>query len=217
MATSIPPDGPILEVGCGGGAFMSELQLLHPRRSILGIDANPIALDFNKPVHGDVRHIAQADLHNLPFPDSKLSAVVGLDAYDQNGIELASALEESWRVLGTSSVLLVRVSAYEWLWGEHDRAFGTAKRYTKASLEQALLDAKYSVIRMTHANTVMLLPAIIHRLTSRMGWTTVEEQLELPKWLNSFLTVILGLETAWLRRKSLPMGLSLYALARKTT
>ena len=209
------PSGPILEVGCGGGAFLTELKAHHPARTILGIDTNPTALGLSKQSYGEDRSLAQANLHYLPFPDSKLGTLVGLDVYDQTGVELASALAESWRVLRPGSVLLVRVSAYDWLWGNHDRAFGTAQRYTKARLECALQAANYTIIRMTYANALMLVPAILHRLASKPGWISVEQQFALPDWLNGLLKLILRLEALWLRRSTLPVGLSLYALAKK--
>lgn len=216
LGTRTLPNGPILEVGCGGGAFLTEMTACHPERTILGIDANPAALAWSKQGYGATHALAQADLHHLPFPDSTLGALVGLDAYDQTGVELDTALAESWRVLRPGSVLLVRVSAYRWLWGAHDRAFGTSRRYAKTHLNEALKEANYRVINLTHANTLMLVPAVAHRIASRLGLISVEEQLKLPAWLNKLLTIMLRVEARWLRGKTFPVGLSLYALAQKS-
>lgn len=207
------PEGAILEIGCGGGAFLRELALSHPQRPMLGVDLNPLALAHARA--GGVAQVARCDLHRLPLPAEQAALVVALDAFDQQGVDLLAALIESRRILRPGGLLLLRVSAYPWLQGPHDTAFGTGRRYSAEELCHTLAAANLSVERLTHANSLLLLPAIAVRLAQQGGHSAVDAQLAVHPLVNQLLKKILQVEAAWLNRMPLPAGLSLYALARK--
>src|SRR6478736_5326592 len=40
------PDGPLVEVGCGGGQMLAQLQQRYPERELIGVDMNPLALSY---------------------------------------------------------------------------------------------------------------------------------------------------------------------------
>ena len=208
-------DGPLLEVGCGGCAFLREITERHPLHLSLGIDSNPAA--FSIPRNSGLRQpkLAQADLHSLPFSDNSLAGVIGLDAFDQQGVRLHTALLESRRVLTTGGILLLRVSAYPWLQGEHDRAFGTERRYKAKEISVSLRQAGFKIERITHANILMLLPAIALRLAIMANLASVEAGFSPARALRACLIGMLRAESVMLRLVKLPAGLSLYALAQK--
>jgi SAM-dependent methyltransferase len=207
------PHAPILEIGCGGGAFAAELAARFPTRQVWGTDLNPTALQHARrhPLH----FVWQGDLHRLPIADRTLGAIIALDAFDQKAVELHTALQESHRVLVEGGIVLIRVSAYDWLHGPHDVAFGTGRRYSAHELSDALNSAGFSPVRLTYANSLLLLPAIAVRLSQRQGRTRVEEQLETAAPLARLFTTILRGEAQFLRHWDAPAGLSLYAIARK--
>lgn len=206
------PAGPLLEVGCGGGAFLSALCDRAPARAPLGTDLNPVALAHAR---REGHQVFQGDLHHLPLPDSHLGTLLALDAFDQEGVILSGALREAERVLQPGGLLLLRVSAYDWLRGPHDVAFGTGRRYRAGELRAALAAAGLLPERLTYANSLLLLPAVVVRLAQQGGQTSVESQLATPAPLDALFRAILRAEARWLRHASLPVGLSLYALARK--
>ncbi len=208
-------DGPLLEVGCGGCAFLRELAKKHPRHPTLGIDSNQAALSTPRNSGSGQPPLAQADLHNLPFADNSLAGVIGLDAFDQQGVRLNTALIESRRVLTTGGVLLLRVSAYPWLRGEHDRAFGTERRYRAKEIRISLRQAGFKIGRLTHANLLMLLPAIALRLAVMANIASVEAGFSPARALRACLIIMLRAESTVLRSVGFPAGLSLYALAEK--
>jgi SAM-dependent methyltransferase len=207
------PDAPILEIGCGGGAFLEELRARYPTRPVLGMDLNPVALAHTR--QAVTASVLQGDLHHLPLPAGQCGAIVGLDVFDQQGVDLLAALTESQRVLEPGGLLLLRVSAYDWLRGPHDVAFGTGRRYSAAEVAETLRAAGLELLRLTYANTLLLLPAILVRVAQQGGHTPVQAQLDTPPLLNTLFKSLLSAEAAWLRAASLPAGLSLYALARK--
>ncbi len=210
-------DGAVLEVGCGGCTFLHEVAQKNPSRSIIGLDRNPAALAVGRLSSPAGLPLAQADLHKLPFADGSLAAVIGLDAFDQQGVRLQTALAESRRVLMIDGVLALRVSAYAWLRGEHDRAFGTAHRYSAKEVCTALRGADFRIERLTHANLCMLLPAIALRLAVMARLTSVEAGFSPARALSTALTAVLRAEATVLSSVGFPAGLSLYALARKAT
>ena len=141
--------------------------------------------------------------------------MLALDVFDQQGVELAAALAESYRVLRNDGALVLRVSAHPMLYGAHDRAFHTGQRYTRRQVQTSLEQAGFAIQRLTYANALLSPPVAAMRLAQRwglLGWQpTVYEQ----GGLHTIAAWSLRQEAAWLRRADLPWGLSLCAVARK--
>jgi SAM-dependent methyltransferase len=213
LDTAAIPDAPILEIGVGGGAFAAEVARRFPTRQVWGTDLNPTALQHARrhPLH----FLWQGDLHRLPIAENKLGAIIALDAFDQKAVDLHTALQEAHRVLAPGGIVIMRVSAYDWLRGPHDVAFGTGRRYSAGELRDALTFAGLTPVRMTYANTLLLLPAIVVRLSQRQGSAEVEDQLETAAPLAWLFKTILRTEAQFLRYWNAPAGLSLYAIAKK--
>lgn len=202
------PEGPLLELGYGAGAFLAELNARFPERLVLGSELYPLALAG--------QDVLTADLHHLPLPSGSCAAIFALDVYDQQDVDLSSALLESWRVLRSNGILLLRVSALAWLQGPHDVAFGTGQRITARPLRRSLAGAGLEVARLTYANSLLLAPGVGLRLLQKLGvMTDVARELDVSPRCNRLLRGILAAEARWLRRRNLPAGLSLYAVARK--
>lgn len=211
------PDGPLLELGYGAGAFLAELQARFPERLVLGGELHPLALAHSSPRAGPGPSLLAADLHHLPLPPACCAAIVALDVYDQRGVDLSSALLESWRVLAIGGILLLRLSAFAWLHGPHDVGFGTGQRYMARQLRRSLAGAGFLVQRLTYANSLLFLPGAGLRLLQKLGlMADVAQELTVWSPFNRLLGEILAAEARWLGRRDLPAGLSLYAIARKT-
>lgn len=209
---NLPQRGRLLEVGCGSGALLHAVQHEHPDLDATGLDLNPRALEMA--AARDLR-LLQATLLRLPFADATFDAVLALDALDQAAIPLGAALIEMRRVLRPGGLLFVRVSAYPWLYGAHDAAFNTGRRYSSPELADGLREAGLTPVRMTHANVLLAAPAIGVRLP---GWLWERPHfggLYATPLANCMIHAALRAESAWLRRWNLPAGLSLIAIARR--
>lgn len=213
---SLPPGG-IAEIGCGAGAFAAEVAQRYPDRSVLAVDLHSIALaGAAQRAGGRARlHVAAADGQQLPLSDASCALAVALDVLDQARIDLVAALAEVRRILRPGGWLLLRVSAYPWLQGPHDRAFGTARRYSRAELVAALERGGLETVRLSYANSLLLPVAMGARLAQRRQWLPATTGMSLPRPLNSVLLHVLSWEALWLRNRNVGWGLSLYALARK--
>lgn len=222
LANRITAEHKILELGCGSGNQLRALQQ-HARPSLaIGMDRHPLALAYaaqpqggiDATMSGNVQFV-QSDLHHLPFSDSSFDVVIGLDVFDQIGVQLAWALTESHRVLQREGFLMLRVSAYSWLMSGHDRAFNTGQRFNTMPLVNAVTDAGFAVVRSSHANTLFAPPVIMLRLLERwLGWS-YQRKLYTNSFSNRLLVNALREEARWLRHFNLPFGISLYLLAKK--
>ncbi|MCO6451068.1 MAG: methyltransferase domain-containing protein [Caldilineales bacterium] len=214
VRTSPVRSGLILELGSGRGAFLHEVADVSSDNACIGIDIWASALTAARSYYPN-ENLALANLLELPLPASVCAAVFAFDVFDQSGVELDLALRETWRVLRPGGILLLRVSAYEWLFGPHDELFGTGQRYSRRQLIAALNKTGFRLQRMTYANTLLLPPTILLRLMQQRDLLPVRWELTPPGWLNQTLRLPLAIERRWLRRHDLPAGLSIFVLAKK--
>lgn len=211
--------GPIvLEVGCGLGAVAHALQAAYPGACVFGVDLHPLALGGAR---GNERPtFAQADLTQLPFPAFCVDLLLALDSFDQVGVDLQQALAEAHRVLRPNGMLLLRVSAHPCLQGAHDVAFNTGRRYTRAEVAHVLANAGFVIKRKSYANALLAPPTVALRLLDqwRGGETHLSQtaaSVYAATTANAAVQAALTLESHWLRRANLPIGLSLMVLAEK--
>jgi hypothetical protein len=134
----------------------------------------------------------------------------------------AQPFAELGRVLKAGGLILVRASAFQFLYSEHDRAVLTAHRFSANELRQNLVRQGLTLERLTYANTLLFPIAAVWRLLHRSSRqakmrSDVRPLPALIRWLNPFFAWILGVEALWLRHSHwrLPIGLSVVALARK--
>ena len=208
-------DGPVLELGCGGGAQAELLARRFAPQSIFALDIMPAAVAAAHQHLSAAVGVMQSDVHALPFADAALGLIVGMDVLDQIGVDIVAALGELRRVLRDDGRLLLRVSAYDWLTGPHDHAFNTAHRYGAGELRNVLAYAGFTVERMTFANTLLAPPLVAVRLLQRWGVLPLAQASYDDPAANRLFHAALQREAVWLRRGNLPFGISLYALARR--
>jgi ubiquinone/menaquinone biosynthesis C-methylase UbiE len=208
------PAGPLLEVGCGAGVFLRELQGYHRGARCYGLDYSSIALGYANNQSVTLR-LTQGDLQRLPFVANHFSLIVALDSFDQRAVNLSQAMCESWRLLQPDGLLLLRVSAHPWLESEHDVAFNTGRRYNRQELIDALTAGGFQIERVTYANSLLALPVIAQRLLQRWRLLPFDSNHEISPFVNRQVARLLRWEATLLALTNLPFGISLYVLARK--
>jgi len=203
----------ILDVGCGTGATLKAIEDLGVA---LGTDRSSEALRFcqARGISGLVRATAE----ELPVASRSVDVVLALDLLEHIQDDAAAAGELA-RVLRPGGVLLVTVPACPELWSEHDEALDHLRRYRATRLRRVLIDAGFEVQKLSPVITTLLLPIAALRLAQRMlprkKGSPETAFIIPPRPINWLLTAMLRIERLWLRRFSLPVGVSLVAVARR--
>jgi SAM-dependent methyltransferase len=201
----------LLDAGCGTGNNLKHFAALG---NAYGVDLSPEALRFCRQRGVTV---ARGSLGALPFATGTFDCVTSFDVLYHRWVEDdAAAVREMTRVLAPGGVLLVRVPALKMLWGAHDEAVHSRHRYTRGEVEALLRGAGLTVERASYANS-FLFPVIaarrtLDRWTGRHG----SDVGFLPAPLELAFGALLRLEARLIPRVSLPVGASVFALARKS-
>jgi SAM-dependent methyltransferase len=209
----------VLDAGCGVGGSLKALACLECG---VGVDYSFYALRYAAHYHpGRLYH---ASIEALPFSNNCFDLVVSFDVVSNAGVkDELQALQEFMRVIKPGGYLLLRLPAMARLYGTHDIYIENARRYDAEPLKILLMEAGLTPIRLTYANT-LLLPLILairkvqlvklHLTASRPH----SDITPVPAPLNQVLHRLLKLEAYWIGSgHSFPAGVSLYALAQKSS
>jgi SAM-dependent methyltransferase len=200
----------ILDAGCGTGRNLLHLA---PRGRAYGVDISPEALRFCRQRGVSV---ARASLLALPFGDASFDLVTAFDVLYHRWVEDdLRAIRELARVLRPGGLLLVREPALGALRGAHDEAVHTRHRYTRAELVGLLEQAGLRLERASYANALLLPFAALRRGLDRVTGREGSDVHALPASLDWAFRRALALEARLLRHVSLPLGVSVVALARR--
>lgn len=213
LARHAPARGTVLEAGCGGGLFSSELSRDGWR--VISSDLSPAAARF---VHeqGVPEALAFDADAGWPLAEASVDAVVLLDMLEHVRDDLG-ALREVRRVLRPGGVALIMVPAYAFLFSAWDEYNEHYRRYTVGGFARTARAAGLNVERISYWNTVSVAPAVLVRWKDRLLGTKFKD-LEFPKvprFVNAALIAYGYLERAWLKYLPLPMGLSVWAVLRR--
>ena len=206
----LPAAARLLDAGCGTGGMVGHLA---DRGRAVGVDLSAEAVRLAR-ARGAA--VARGELLALPFADGTFDCVTSFDVVYHRWVrDDAAAVREMARVLRPGGLLLVRVPALKMLWGAHDEAVHSRHRYTRGEVRRLLSTQGFAVLRATYANS-LLLPLLaarrtLDRLTGRQG----SDVGFLPAPLERSFAALLRLEARLVPRVSLPLGASVFALARK--
>ncbi|RSK49597.1 class I SAM-dependent methyltransferase [Hymenobacter rigui] len=215
---NLPKTAAILEIGCSGGPLQQQLRAAG-FHNLTGIDISETAIALAH--QRQIPNVSVMDGARLDFPDESFDVVVASDVLEHIEDEQL-ALREWRRVLKPGGQLLVYVPAWPQLWSQHDVVNRHFRRYTNASLRQALTQASMQVVRQSYWNFALFFPTFLVRQAQRLSRpasadTGTGDLLALPAPLNHSLTWLLRTENRLLRHLNLPVGVSVFALARKPT
>jgi SAM-dependent methyltransferase len=201
----------ILDAGCGTGGVM---RVLKDYGAVTGLDFSPWAIELAA-LRGE-KALVRGSVLSLPFSASQFDLVTSFDVLCTLGHNDQQALTEFYQVLSAGGSLFLRLPAYHWLRGAHDRAVDIHRRYTTATLAGQLEKAGFSVEHLGYANCWLFPVAVVKRWSERLLPAQNGSDLTLnPGRFNSILTSILSSEAQRIARRGMPFGLTVIAVARK--
>jgi SAM-dependent methyltransferase len=205
----------VLDIGCGSGGLLAYVAGHSPSLPV-GVDLFPDTLVYCH--RRGIRNVSAAAATTLPFADGVFDFVVAQDVVEHVRDD-AAALAEMFRVCAPGGIALVLVPAFRSLWSSRDLRLGHYRRYTLAEIGDGVASAGFLFLRRTYTD-LLLFPVL--RATVALaprGLDGVPEvNLDAPGGkglVNRALLALSRLEAAWVRRASLPFGVSAVVLARK--
>ena len=196
------PGARVLDVGCGTGFFMRELESEGFRA--VGID--PL-------VTGAAGGVVRGDGLQLPFRSGSFGGVTMLDVLEH--VDDAALLREVARVLQPGGVAILTVPASDRLWSSRDAAAGHLRRYSRKMLVTALAGAGLRPVFITYYQ-FLLFPLMVAARTLGRNSAAVRTAEERPGALaNSLLGALNVLEARCAPLLRWPWGSSLVAVCTR--
>ncbi|MCW1970521.1 MAG: class I SAM-dependent methyltransferase [Anaerolineae bacterium] len=209
----------VIEIGCGTGYVLRMLSEQFQDAVIVGADLFFSGLKFAQ--RRVPKGLVQCDMRTAPFAKGQFDVVCMCDVLEHIP-EHDAALQTAYDLLRPGGHLLVTVPARMSLWSYHDEHADHCRRYELGQLTAHLQKAQFQVDYITEFMS-MLYPILWlgRRMQRKMARTTSQaemayQQTRIPRVINYALDAYLQLENAMIqRRKRLPIGTSLIALAKK--
>lgn len=199
-----------LDAGCGTGVNLTPLGR---RGRAVGIDLSEDAVGFCR---GRGVTVARGSLLALPFRDGAFDAVTSFDVlYHRWVTDDRAAVRELVRVLKPGGLVLVRVPALGMLWGAHDEAVHSRHRYTRREVVRLLEAEGFEVLRATYANFLLFPLLLARRTLDRLLKREGSDLGFLPAPFEALFRSLLEIEARLVVAFPLPVGASVFALARK--
>ena len=214
----------VLEVGCGTGVVLAELQRLFPAGRVIGMDLFEEGLAYARKRFGGT--LIQGDVSTYEFGRSfdLIGAFDVIEHLDDDG----KILRRLWEQLRPGGHLIVTVPAHQHLWSYFDEVAHHRRRYARVELEHKLAAAGFSVGYTTEFMAALFIPmwlkrrwegarmARISEVTETQRQATAESDLKINPLVNWLFEWALRPEAFFMSRKiRLPLGTSLLAVATR--
>jgi len=200
----------LLDAGCGTGWNLQDLSVFGETH---GVDLSPLAVEATRRGGG---RVVQGNLLALPYTAASFDVVTSFDvlyhAWIQDDVQ---AVRELTRVLKPGGLVLLKVPALKILWGAHDEAVHSRHRYTRSEMEALVARCGLVLVRSTYANSLLFPVLLTRRFLDRALDRHGSDVALLPPLLERVFFGLLAIEARLMAWFNLPIGASVFALARK--
>jgi len=203
----IPHQCRIIELGCGTGRFLPELQTL--ASSLVAVDAFEVSIQAAAE-RRTTAVLVRGDINAVPVDDGTFDAAVSMDVLEH--VEPIPFLQEARRIVRDNGWLVLSVPASPGLWSRVDEAAGHRCRYTSAKLLKELNETGWKLYGSSHYQCLLYPLMVISRIFIK-GNSGIEQHP--PRILNTFLGAINAFEVKAFSHTRLPWGSTLIAWAKK--
>ncbi len=206
----------MFDAGCGTGGL---LERLAPFGEACGCDLSSHALRHCR--DRGLNHVMQADLNAFALPPSTFDVVTCVDVLEHHWVKSDAAVLAALHAgLKPGGLLLLNCTAFELLRSAHDEAVHTSRRYAPASLRRLVVEAGFRIERSTCRMFLLFVPLAVHRLARRVLRYKASNPPTSDVWLpppilNASLLLVGRLENLLQGLMALPVGTSIFVVARK--
>jgi SAM-dependent methyltransferase len=204
----LPADARILEIGCGTG---HNLPMLAAFGTVDAIEIDPAARDIASQRLG--KPVGAAPLPELGGVErSAYDLIAVLDVVEHIEDDVA-ALRAMGDCLKPGGKILITVPAHQWMWSAHDVVNHHHRRYSKATLAEAIRAAGLEPGKLGYFNSLLFPLAAAARVAGRLTGRNDSDDSPPPKIVNSLFEAIFRLERHLVGRVPLSPGVSIITLA----
>ena len=201
----------VLDIGCGSGLMLNSLQDVG---QTYGMDMSDEAINFSKEIFtGEVKKGSLPE--QIPYEKEFFDLITALDVIEHIDRDIDS-LKVIHSHLALNGKAIITVPAYMFLWSSFDELNKHKRRYTLAELNTKLVQAGFTVERISYYNSLLFPVVFIVRMFNSFFKRDGSSEIEMPsRLINSLLKKIFGLEKYILNYINLPCGVSILAVVKK--
>ncbi|MHB1666981.1 class I SAM-dependent methyltransferase [Thiomonas sp.] len=216
LKSEFPYSTSMLEIGCGNGFILSDIQKNFPGLTLCGSEASLEGLHHASTLSVEA-NLIQMDARSIPF-EEEFDIIGAFDVLEHIDLD-ERVLQQMYCACKPGGGIFLTVPQHQWLWSSTDEYAGHKRRYSRAELVRKVEAAGFRVHRVTSFVFLLLPLMVISRLlqrNSKKSKNPVDEGFRIGKFTNRILQVLLEIERWPIRMGvSLPMGGSLLLVARK--
>jgi SAM-dependent methyltransferase len=205
-----------LDAGSGTGGLLANLRAGAPASGV-GLDASLQGLFLAR--SRGLSRLAAGSIGALPFPPAVFGLITSIDVLCHRAVQEEPALSEMHRCLEPGGILIVQVPAFSWLFGEHDRAVWTNRRFRRGEVERLLEEAGFGVRESFYRMSLLFPAAALRRFWKRRHGSEGDARSDVRPVsapANGLFGAICRLESALAALGlRLPFGLSVFCVAEK--
>jgi ubiquinone/menaquinone biosynthesis C-methylase UbiE len=207
----------ILDAGCGTGINLHE----HEKwgANVWGIDASKDAIAFTQ--KRGAKHVSEALIQKLPFDDQFFDIIYSMDVlFLLTESEVRKAFIEFRRCLKPNGKVIINSATLHFLFSSHDIACHAVSRHSKKLIESLLKETGFVIEKSTYRMFFLFPILAAVKLVQKIGIQAkkaedVQGDLEKTNPVVNFLLYpILKLENTLLKIIDLPIGVSLFVVAK---
>jgi SAM-dependent methyltransferase len=204
-----------LEIGCGTGFVLSEIETTFPSMYCAGSEYHVEGLTFAR------RRLKRADLWQMDatdIPFSEAFDVIGAFDVLEHIKDDRGALEQMRAALRPGGSIVLTVPQHPSLWSPADDFAHHERRYRMGELEDKVSGAGFSVVRSTSFVTTLLPFMALARIAGRLFRLrySVQRGLTLPRRVDRIFERAISMERLLIERgRDLPVGGSRLVVAAK--
>jgi SAM-dependent methyltransferase len=206
-------DSLIIDVGCGVGSNLDLLKSMGFK--VVGIDSEIYSLSLAKKCISEA-FLINGDLVNLPVKSDSIGLVIATDIIEHLDDD-SIGIKEIHRALKHEGNVVLTVPAFKSLWGIQDVVGMHKRRYSRNEFLKKLEQAGFTVLKSSYFNFFLFFPIFFGRWLIRFFGLKIESENRINSPLiNLFLKTIFSIEPFLLKHFSLPFGVSIFCIAKKS-